>query len=265
MLYFLIMKETFYKIPGCPVRFALLADLHNAPFSDITDSLKRRRPQMIAVAGDVARGLRPETGLIIERQKNVLPFLRACAQIAPTYLSLGNHEMLLCDEDLTLLSESGATLLDNCFVEKDGLIIGGLTSAYATWYRKFRARTGTSERYPHRDYREYPAQMIPDTAWLNRFAAAPGYHILLCHHPEYFPLVPENVELVLSGHAHGGQWNFYSFKDHRWRGVFAPGQGLFPKYTSGVYDGRLIVSRGLSNPTKVPRILNPTEVVYVRG
>lgn len=258
-----MMKETFYKLPSCPVHLALLADLHNDPFDAVIASLEKRHPDIIAVAGDVGRGLRPEKGLIVQRQKNVLPFLRACVSVAPTYLSIGNHEMLLCDEDLGLLSSTGVTLLDNTFVEKDGLVIGGLTSAYVTWYRKFRARIGTSERYPHRDYKEYPAQMIPETGWLRDFAGVPGYHILLSHHPEYFPLVPKNVELVLSGHAHGGQWNYYSFIDHRWKGVFAPGQGIFPKYTSGVYDGRLVVSRGLSNPAKVPRILNPTEAVYV--
>ena len=64
-------------------------------------------------------------------------------------------------------------------------------------------------------------------------------------------------ELVLSGHAHGGQWQFFG------HGVWAPGQGWWPRYTKGVYVGRLVVSAGLSNTTWVPRICNPTEVVYI--
>ncbi|MBQ3816071.1 MAG: metallophosphoesterase, partial [Clostridia bacterium] len=59
----------------------------------------------------------------------------------------------------------------------------------------------------------------------------PGFHILLCHHPEYWePLVHgRRIELTVSGHAHGGQWRIFG------RGVYAPGQGLFPRYTSGLY------------------------------
>lgn len=77
--------------------------------------------------------------------------------------------------------------------------------------------------------------------------------------------IPDEImipgDLVLSGHAHGGQWSFMG------RGIIAPGQGWFPKYTSGVHQGQygsMIISRGLSNPYKsVPRIGNPCEVVYV--
>ena len=88
----------------------------------------------------------------------------------------------------------------------------------------------------------------------------PSPHLLLCHHPEYYPEYIRDtvIELTVAGHAHGGQWNFFG------RGVFAPGQGLFPKYTAGVYDGgRLIVSRGATNTVKVPRFFNPTETVII--
>ena len=61
--------------------------------------------------------------------------------------------------------------------------------------------------------------------------------------------------------AHGGQWRFFG------RGVFAPGQGLFPKYTSGIYKGehgKLLVGRGLGDSHKFPpRIFNRTEVIIV--
>jgi predicted MPP superfamily phosphohydrolase len=46
--------------------------------------------------------------------------------------------------------------------------------------------------------------------------------------------------------------------------VFAPDQGLFPKYTSGVHEGRLVISRGLSNTvTPIPRLFNSRELVVV--
>ena len=83
--------------------------------------------------------------------------------------------------------------------------------------------------------------------------------VLICHHPEYYPkyLKDMPIDIIVSGHAHGGQWRFFG------RGVFAPGQGLFPKYTSGVYDGRLVVSRGLKKTIIPPRIFNPREVVII--
>ena len=67
----------------------------------------------------------------------------------------------------------------------------------------------------------------------------------------------QDIDLVVSGHAHGGQWRFFG------RGVFAPGQGLFPKYTAGVHDDRLVISRGLKKTVMPPRIFNPLEIVVI--
>ena len=97
-----------------------------------------------------------------------------------------------------------------------------------------------------------------DLDWLTDFCGVPEYKILLCHHPEYWPLLrSRKLDLVLSGHAHGGQWRIMG------RGVYAPGQGFFPKLTSGVVENRLLISRGLANTTIIPRINNPVEIVYV--
>lgn len=249
------MKETFYTIPGCPLSFALLADLHNKPFDEIITSLRSWHPQMIFIAGDIVYGgSRPEGDeLVVDVQQNVLPFLRSCAAIAPTYLSLGNHERILCEDDYAKIRQTGVVILDNGWMnfeteEGASVFIGGLTSGYVIADRKARKLLHTMERYPQIYSPLSPRPYIkPDVIWLGDFAKTPGYHILLCHHPEYIDLIPENIELILSGHAHGGQWNFWSFRNHRWRGVFAPGQGLFPRYTSGVYQNRMIVSRGLAN------------------
>ena len=88
----------------------------------------------------------------------------------------------------------------------------------------------------------------------------PGYHLLLCHHPEYFDryLRDYPIDLTVSGHAHGGQWRVFG------RGVYAPDQGLFPKYTSGLHEDRLVISRGVANTVPfAPRLFNPCEVVTV--
>ena len=99
----------------------------------------------------------------------------------------------------------------------------------------------------------------PNLDWLDSFEHSGMFRILLCHHPEYWPryLRKRSIDLVLSGHAHGGQIRLFG------RGLYAPGQGIFPRYTSSVHEGRLVVSRGLANTTVIPRLFNPPEIVYV--
>ena len=258
------MVETIYKIAGAP-RLALLADLHGRPYDHIISSLVAHHPSLVCLAGDFIYGSWPEGDRSpLDTQENVLPFFRACAEVAPTFLSLGNHEQMLDEQDLAAIRSTGVVVLDNSWEEKDGVIIGGLTSVYVTDYRAFRATQDGAERYPKKEDLSgiggavTASQHQPETAWLSDFATQPGFHILLSHHPEYFPLVPPTIDLMLSGHAHGGQWRFFN------RGVWCPGQGLWPRWTRGVYEEkRLVVSAGLANTASVPRLFNPTEIVYL--
>ena len=117
------MRNTIYKY-NTPLRIALLADLHDREFSWITDSLKAHKPEIICIAGDVVHRVDLNTdGLVIDQTKYVLPFLRACAEIAPTFMSLGNHEWTLCGEDIAVMSETGVTILDNSFVQYKDVVI----------------------------------------------------------------------------------------------------------------------------------------------
>ena len=254
------MVETFYSL-DLPCSLALLGDLHGKPYQKVTDSLRRRRPDLIAIAGDVINGSPPEEDRSpLVSETNVLPFLEECNSIAPTFLSLGNHEWLLDEEDLSRIRSAGVTVLDNHWIEWKGMVIGGLTSAYATGYRQYREKLqGNTLRYPPMGFHEMGdgGKRLPELQWLSAYCAVPGYHILLSHHPEYYPLIPKEIQLILSAHAHGGQWRIPA-------GVWAPGQGWRPKWTKGVYDRRLVVTTGLANMTRVPRIFNPTEVVYLR-
>ncbi len=251
------MVETKYRIPGLPAHLALLSDLHAQPYQDVINSLKKRKPQLIAITGDFCYGARPYDDISpLVSQPYILPFLEHCAEIAPAYVSLGNHEQWLDQSDLVTLRRTGVTVLDNEWVEQDGLIIGGLSSGHYVEYKTFRdGLKNCRERYPER--RDHHSDHKPDLAWLAEFAAVPGYHLLLSHEPHLLPLIPPSVELTLNGHAHGGQWRIGK------RGLFAPGQGWLPKYTKGVYEGRLVVSTGLTNTAWVPRIFNPTEIVYL--
>lgn len=254
------LVETTYRLPGAP-SIALLADLHNRPYSLVVSSLQRHKPSVICVAGDVVYGTRPKDDVSpLESQENVLPFLRDCASIAPSFLSLGNHEWALDDVDLHTIRETGVTVLDNEWqrikINGKELIIGGLTSVAVLDYRSYK-KTGT-ERYPEVVSPVKKSQ--PDISWLSDFCSVSGYKIILSHHPEYWPRISsQSLDLCLSAHCHGGQWRFLG------RGVFAPGQGWWPKYSKGVYESRLVISAGLSNTAQIPRLFNPTEVVYIEA
>lgn len=113
------MVETVYTISSCPISIALLGDLHGRPYDMVIGSLRDHHPQMIAIAGDIVYGSQPEDDNVspLESQVNALPFLEGCVSIAPTYLSLGNHEWMLDDTDLDSIMSTGVTVLDNSWVE----------------------------------------------------------------------------------------------------------------------------------------------------
>ena len=256
------MRETTYHLPGLfTAKLALLSDLHNRPFQPIISSLRVAAPDLFCIAGDIFYGAKP-----LREQENVLPFLSACSSIAPTFLSLGNHEQAVTRSEIKKMEKTGVVVLDNEFISTTvagmEVAIGGLTSGYVTAYRRWK------KNHPRQERPEGKLDRQPDVNWLPAFTASPGFHILLSHHPEYYPqlqtFLPDDENwLVCSGHAHGGQIAYYSLFKKRWCGLFAPGQGWWPRWTKGVYDGRLIVSSGLSNTTWVPRLFNPTEIVYI--
>ena len=266
------MVETFYTLPSCPVSAALVTDTHNWPAAPVLESLEKCRPELILIAGDFLYAAPPaDPGrLKMQESRNAAQLLRGCAAVAPTFVSVGNHDWMLNDDDLDLISSLGVTLLDNRFVfiriGGRALCIGGLSSARYTAYRNWRQTQPLSFLYPEPDRTVWAGKPEPETEWLDHFERQPGYRILLCHHPEYVPryLSGRCVDLIVSGHAHGGQWRYYSPIRQNWQGVYAPGQGLFPKLTGGVHCN-LVVSRGLSNNTRIPRLNNPPELVYLRG
>ena len=260
------LAEQTYFLP-CPMFTALLTDFHNSDPKPILESLEANQPELITIAGDLIYGDFPEGGKqILSKRSKTCALLRGCVGIAPTFMSLGNHEWMLSGSDLKVISDIGVGLLDNKWLRFRDVVIGGLSSAYYTEYRAICDAHPEKGPYPVSIRTLQRETVRPETEWLDKFEKQPGYKILLCHHPEYYPeyLQDRNIDLILSGHAHGGQWRYYSLLRREWAGIFAPGQGFFPRLTSGVKDSRLVISRGLSNPTKVPRINNPPEIVYIR-
>ncbi len=249
------MKQTEYTLCkkrfGRSLLFALVSDLHGADPAPILAALRERRPDYILMPGDIFERLNGED---TPARQRAMTLLREAAALSPVLYSTGNHEdggigswdprwkrrveeRIYHPKDLLEIAESGAILLDDGFVLKGGIAFGGLSS-------------GLILEGGH-----------PNTHWLEEFCAADAPKILLCHHPEYYEkyLKELPIDLIVSGHAHGGQWRFFG------RGVFAPGQGLFPKYTAGVHDDRLVISRGLKASGMIPRIFNEPELVFIQA
>lgn len=254
------MKKTYFFIPECPVSLALLTDFHNANSTPILASLRVHQPDIICIAGDIINYERQpkEDVLFFDKQVNILPLLIGCGCIAPTYLSLGNHEWLIHPEEIDMIESVGVVVLDNSWIKYEETIIAGLTSPHVTAYQKFREKQGAKKHYPYVIVgTDYPRPEVPELDWLRVVEQKEEFKIILSHHPEHYRYIVERkVDLILSGHAHGGQWRIFN------HGIYSPSQGWWPQYTSGRY-GKMIVSRGLSNPTFIPRINNPTEIVYV--
>lgn len=269
------MVTTEYVINGpTDLTIAIVADLHEHDPAAVLSILKEVSPDVIAVPGDLfenhefGENLDKEDESLISRllcsaihymnklaglrwkqrhdvkKEHAYEFLMKASEIAPVAMSFGNHELYLTEEDKAVLQNAGVHVLNNSSVVIKNVLFGGI-----------------------------PSKQISgkiDTAFLRSFsetvdtgkpvnAMNPMYKVLLCHHPEYYRfLQPYRLNLVLSGHAHGGQIRICG------QGLFSPGQGLLPKLTKGVYDGRLVVSAGCANTASIPRWGNPCEVVVVR-
>ncbi len=252
------MRVTRYALttpkPGISFTCAVVADLHDHPYTRILEILKQEQPDMILIPGDLTESLEEEWQPEIFHRPG-LNLLAEAVSIAPTFYAFGNHESGACHRNLRhvkhleegrgrvhpswkeIIRRTGAVLVDEDWVTFRGITIGGLGSGLLN---------------PDR---------IPVYDWIRIYEKQPGYKLLLCHHPEYFDryLRPYDIDLVVSGHAHGGQWRIFG------RGVYAPDQPLFPKYTSGVHEGRLVISRGVVNTVRpIPRFFNPCEVVIIQ-
>ena len=225
---------------------AQISDLHNAEFGDANKDLlillSQIEPDMIVLTGD----------LIDSRQTDIeiaLDFAGKAAQIAPVYYVTGNHETRVPEyEKLKMgLTDLGVTVLENQKVQisKDGESISLM---------------GIQDPSFHTDYLFGDAESVSTQAITSLQNESDGFTVLLSHRPELFDLyVDTGVDVVFSGHAHGGQFRLPAVG-----GLVAPNQGLFPKYDAGLFSEgctTMIVSRGVGNSIIPFRINNPPEIV----
>ena len=222
-------------------RITQITDLHDATFGDgqqkLVEKVKATNPDAIFITGDLVDSRRYDL-------QNSLQAVEQFVDIADVYYVLGNHEVALnnMEEIYGALSELGVRVLPNeaAVFERGGerMVIAGIEDPLM------------GKTVPVM-LDEAIGSVADDT-----------FTMLLSHRPEQFDsYVNQEIDLVFTGHAHGGQIRLPFIG-----GLFAPTQGMFPKYTAGVFEEgetTMIVGRGLGNSVFPFRIFNLPEIVTV--
>lgn len=245
---YLIWENTTFQVTEYTVKdekysglkIAMVSDLHNHSFGvdnkNLLSELKKISPDYIFFTGDTF----DENGY-----QNAMSLLKNLKN-EKVFLIWGNHDLVIPTPQFTAIKEDlkreGIIILENEVHEENfqgkTLSILGLTDL------KF--------------YPDASKQDFQDTA--KKFSDIEN-SLVISHRPELFDIYKDNnFRYVFSGHAHGGQWRIFG------HGIYTVNQGLFPKYTDGIYhDGAttMIVSRGLGTSVPVPRIFNPPELVLI--
>lgn len=243
-------KITSEQIPSefSGFRIAQVSDLHNTELGKdnkkLIQMLEESTPDIIAITGDLIDA--SDTDIEV-----ALSFAEKAMQIAPCYYVTGNHEASASDYGQLRdgLLALGVVILENQNIEIERgseviTVIGVNEPSFQ----------------PIEVTEDYSAMM---NECLNPLVAEnTNYKILLSHRPELFQVyVQNNIDLVLSGHAHGGQFRIPFIG-----GLVAPNQGILPTYDAGVYtkdQTNMVVSRGIGNSIIPIRFNNRPEIILI--
>lgn len=236
------------RIPSSFNNFKIvqISDLHNTRTKKLVNSLikeiKKQKPNIIVITGDLIDSKKYDLEVALD-------FIDELKSVAPIYYVSGNHEAWSSKyEDINSnLVERGVFILDNEYdtieINDENIIILGVSDP--AFYPSYLSEQTSSN-----------LEDILDDLENNNFK------ILLSHRPELFETYANHdINLVLTGHAHGGQVRLPFFG-----GLIAPNQGLFPKYTDGKFEQNkttMIVSRGIGNSIIPFRVNNRPELVTV--
>lgn len=232
------------------LKIAHISDFHNAKFKNNNEKLltliSNANPDIIAITGD----------LIDSRHTNVqnsIDLVSNLVEIAPCYYAPGNHESRIpkeYNELKTALDSLGVTVLEDekITLEKDGKS-----------YTLLGIRDPMFE-IPKDSLEKSKSVIAKKLTTLTEDGES--YKILLSHRPEAFcEYVSADINLTLTGHAHGGQAQIPFIG-----GLIAPNQGFFPKYSEGLHQKKntsMVISRGIGNSLCPLRFNNRPEVIFV--
>lgn len=237
------------------IRIVLVTDLHSCKYgkeqNTLLKKLREAEPDLVFLVGDIFDDKLADNNTEI--------FLKEIHKDYECYYVTGNHEYW-CERDkfnrnMAYIEEIGITRLEGeceeLTVHGETINLCGVDDPDICLMPKEDGSIGSFSEELER---------------VNKLSQNGNYTILLSHRPEYFDQYKNrNFDLVLCGHAHGGQWRIPGIIN----GLLAPNQGVFPKYAGGRYDTEsssfsMIVSRGLAREsTLVPRFYNPPELVVI--
>lgn len=229
-------------------RIAHVSDLHNAEMGKNNEKLlamlRDADPDMIAITGDLVDSRNTDIEVALQ-------FVREAVKIAPCYYVTGNHEARISEYDELKegMEAAGVTVLEDTQTEIS------LTGESITLI-------GVNDPSYQTDYLFGDAKTVMNTKLEELHTEQDRFTILLSHRPELFKTyVDHDLDLVLSGHAHGGQFRLPFVG-----GLVAPNQGFFPEYDAGLYSmnhTNMIVSRGIGNSILPFRFNNRPEVIII--
>ena len=221
-------------------RIVQISDLHNASFGQdnqrLLTKIEALNPDMIVITGDVVDSNRTNINTAVT-------FVQNAARLCPVYYVTGNHENWLSGADKEKLIKG--------FTDADAVILSNSVIVIANGIERFALIGLNDENLSDGTLDSLASTLDSDRFWL-----------LLAHEPQYLDDYSRSkVDLVLTGHAHGGQFRLPFIG-----GVVAPDQGLFPEYTEGIHQSgntTMVISRGLGNSIIPVRLFNDPEIVCV--
>lgn len=248
------LKTVYYSVENKKsdehMRIVFISDLHSCLYGgsgqeELISEVRKQNPDMVLFGGDIfdSRNM-PEDGAVT--------LLKALGAEYKCYYVTGNHEERheKLDYYKDIVRSCGITVLDGTHTKMAVSMADGTPDIY-----------GFDDKSVYENLDE---QLLHIEETTGNYHFDESFNILLIHRPENFEHYAEfGFDLVLCGHAHGGQWRIPGLIN----GIYAPGEGLFPKYAGGLYekDGTtMIVSRGLAKEsTPVPRLFNRPELVVI--
>ncbi|MES9698012.1 metallophosphoesterase [Bacillus sp. JJ927] len=245
------VKITSSKIPSAFKGYKILqiSDLHNKKFGEnqnvLIKKVKNLNPDIIVITGDLIDSKSYDAEISLQ-------VIRELVTEYPVYFVTGNHEQWSGKYNSLEkeLKKYHVTVLRNEHVS----IQKGEQEIYLL---------GIDDPDFTNGNRDEGSIIKAEIVKAKDKAQLDGYKVLLSHRPEFLAeYADEKVDLVLSGHAHGGQVRLPFIG-----GLVAPNQGILPKYTAGLYEKQntsMIVSRGLGNSIIPQRIFNRPEIVVVQ-
>lgn len=266
------------------LRVVHLSDLQGACFGNNNVELLSRvsdaNPHLIVFTGDlVDRRMRVDKGF-----EEAIDFMKNLRVIAPTFFSYGNHELAFSDnivrglkeklENIGVVVLDGTSHIENVQIRKlpeDGISDENKTMVDDIVSRNVRALiTGFPERLimvkgknrtkKNSDVDLNAVRCAVDEIKGKRSESQYDTSILLAHEPQFIEEYSSaGYDYIFSGHAHGGQIRLPILG-----GLFSPGQGILPRYTSGVHNagnGKMIISRDLGNSSFPIRFFNRPEII----